>query len=189
MKKCKQCNIVKDFKEFSPAGVYKDKQYYRGECRICNATMQSNNQTAQIKYRNSENGKAKKKAFKQTSTYREQQRLYESTRLINDDLFKLKKRIRDRTTKFIKAQGFKKTSTFAEYIGCTTQKLREHLQSKFTEGMTWETYGHGIGKWTIDHIVPLAIATNESEMYKLCHYTNLQPMWYLDNILKADKVG
>lgn len=50
--------------------------------------------------------------------------------------------------------------------------------------MTWDNYG----KWHIDHIVPLVSAKTEEEMYKLCHYTNLQPLWALDNIKKGDNL-
>ena len=51
--------------------------------------------------------------------------------------------------------------------------------------MTWENHGHG--GWHIDHIIPLDSALSEEELYKLCHYTNLQPLWAKDNIRKGNK--
>jgi DNA/RNA endonuclease G (NUC1) len=45
--------------------------------------------------------------------------------------------------------------------------------------MTWENYG----KWHIDHIKPCANfnLSNDDEQ-KLCfHYTNMQPLWAIDN--------
>lgn len=183
-KKCKTCELTKSITEFSPAAKYKDKQYYRGECKECNRLEQQSDQTAQIKYRNSEKGKINKPKHKQTEKYKEGQRQYHNMRAKTDTLYLLKKRVRDRVRICLKRKGFKKKNHLNQYLGCTIEYLREHLESRFTEGMTWENQG----KWHIDHIIPLSSATSEEEMYKLCHYTNLQPLWALDNIKKSNKI-
>ena len=59
------------------------------------------------------------------------------------------------------------------------------IESQFKEGMTWENWGRGIGKWNIDHKIPLASATSEKEIIKLMHYTNLQPLWAEENSAKG----
>ena len=42
--------------------------------------------------------------------------------------------------------------------------------------------------YEVDHIIPLSSAKNEEEVYGLCHYTNLQPLWAEDNLKKGDKI-
>ena len=65
-----------------------------------------------------------------------------------------------------------------------SQEDKEHLENQFKEGMTW----HNRSEWHIDHIVPLSSANNEEELYKLCHYTNLQPLWAEENLKKSNKI-
>lgn len=80
----------------------------------------------------------------------------------------------------------KKTKSTLKYIGCSWVELSTHLESKFQLGMTWENYGrHG---WHVDHIIPLASANSFDELIPLLHYTNLQPLWALDNLRKSDKM-
>lgn len=71
-------------------------------------------------------------------------------------------------------------------MGCSSEFLKEYLEKQFTEKMSWEN--HGFYGWHIDHIVPLSSAKTEEEVYKLCHYTNLQPLWAEDNLKKGDKI-
>ena len=58
----------------------------------------------------------------------------------------------------------------------------------FAAGMSQENYGLGEGKWVVDHKIPLSIAKDEQEVYRLNHFTNLQPMWWRENMEKGSKV-
>ena len=40
----------------------------------------------------------------------------------------------------------------------------------------------------IDHIIPISSGKTEDEVIKLCHYSNLQPLWAEENLLKSDKI-
>ena len=62
--------------------------------------------------------------------------------------------------------------------------IKQHMESQFTEGMTWENQG----EWHVDHIIPLAKAKNEERLVKLCHYKNLQPLWGEENLSKGDSM-
>lgn len=201
MKTCKICKVTKSLDEFNPASKYKDKVYYRSECKPCNLQQQSSNQSAQIKYRNSENGKAKKSAYKKTEKYKAYQKEYDKenqqlpevkkrkydyikNRLKEDPLYRLRYNMRNRIRGAFRSKSWRKDNTTAIMLGCSFDELKTHIELQFKENMTWENYG----EWEIDHIYPLSLAKTEEEMYKLCHYTNLQPLWRIDNIKKSNKL-
>jgi hypothetical protein len=80
-----------------------------------------------------------------------------------------------------------KSGNTLKLIGCSIEFLKQHLENQFTKGMTWKNYGRGKNKWNIDHIKPCASfnLTKESEQKKCFNYTNLQPLWSIDNIRKS----
>lgn len=73
-----------------------------------------------------------------------------------------------------------------ELLGCTPEFFKQHIENLFTEGMTWEKVFSG--EIHIDHIIPLSSAKDEEDLKKLSHYTNLQPLWKLDNLSKGSKI-
>jgi hypothetical protein len=80
-----------------------------------------------------------------------------------------------------------KKSSLSQYLGCSIEEFKKHLESYWEPGMTWDNYGNGLEKWNMDHTLPLASATSAEEMHKLCHYTNIRPMWSIPNSTKNDK--
>lgn len=84
-----------------------------------------------------------------------------------------------------KLKGRRKAGSAVKDLGCTLLELMDHLESQFQEGMNWDNYG----EWHIDHIKPLANydLTNEEEFKEVVHYTNLQPLWAIDNLSKGKK--
>lgn len=99
---------------------------------------------------------------------------------------KLAKNIRTRINMGFKNNKFIKNAQTVIILGCDFDFLKKYLESKFSEGMNWENYGRN--GWHVDHIIPLSSAKNEEEMYRLCHHTNLQPLWAIDNIIKSNKI-
>jgi hypothetical protein len=54
--------------------------------------------------------------------------------------------------------------------------------------MSWDNYGNNKETdWSIDHIIPISSATTLEEFYKLNHYTNLRPLWHIDNMKKGNR--
>jgi len=118
----------------------------------------------------------------------DRQKKYTKKRKIEDPMFRLTMNIRNRVRQYIKSKGIKLsvTSSTYEMIGCTPQELREYIESKFVDGMSWDNYG--FDGWHLDHIVPLASVNNREEIIKLNHYTNLQPLWAIDNLKKGARI-
>lgn len=98
---------------------------------------------------------------------------------------RLKDNLRSRIRGFLKNSLLNKTKGFHKVLGCTGPELIRHFESQFQPGMTWKTYGR-LG-WNIDHRIPLVAAKTDEEFKKLCHYTNLQPMWATENRKKWGK--
>jgi hypothetical protein len=71
----------------------------------------------------------------------------------------------------------------AQVLGCSPQELRRHIELQFAKGMGW----HNRTEWHVDHIVPLASAQSEDELFALMHFTNLRPIWGVDNLKKSAK--
>jgi len=70
-------------------------------------------------------------------------------------------------------------------LGEDIKTIKAHMEERFQEGMTWDNYG----KWHVDHIRPCASfdLTIEENQRRCFHYTNLQPLWAIDNMRKAAK--
>ena len=99
--------------------------------------------------------------------------------------FRLGCLLRTRVWRVLKEQSATKYEKFNDYIGCSTKELKEYIEAKFQPNMTWDNYG----EWHIDHIKPCSsFNLADPNEQKLCfHYTNLQPLWAEDNLIKADK--
>lgn len=76
-----------------------------------------------------------------------------------------------------------KAGSSVKDLGCSIENLKAHLEKQFQSGMSWTNHG----AWHIDHIKPLAAfdLTDRDQFLKACHFTNLQPLWAIDNIKKA----
>jgi len=175
-KKCTRCSVDLPLSLFSKCNdLTKSKDGFQSSCKPCMKTYQQNrykNKKEQINQNNRE------KRIKSTSNYTNE-------RVKSDPLFKLMRYLRSRTLRTLKSKKMHKTSSFKEYIGCTPNQLRDHVEVQFKKGMNWENQG----KWHIDHKIPLSSAKTANELYRLCHYSNLQPLWAHENLTKSDKVA
>jgi hypothetical protein len=87
----------------------------------------------------------------------------------------------------IKLANQNKTGSAIDELGCSVDQLKRYLESKFQPGMTWDNWTRD--GWHIDHIKPLSSfdLTDPGQFKVACHYTNLQPLWAKDNLVKSNK--
>jgi hypothetical protein len=174
MKNCIKCNIVKSLNDFPKRKESKDGR--RGHCISCEKHRKKE---YRLKYPNVN----KEYILKNIDKFRKYKNHLEKRKRTNDPLYKLKHNLRVRTCKYFKITKITKRNKTLSMIGITPIELKNYIEKKFTEGMTWDNYG----KWHIDHIIPLNSVNSEEGIIKLCHYTNLQPLWATDNIRKKDR--
>ena len=188
-RRCTKCDIIKPFEDYTTqkAGFMGRKS----PCRICDSKYDK-------EYQSKTNVRAKRDKSPEAKEYRKQyiagnkdwwrkyEREYKNSRRQEDMFFKIKGNLSSRLSKLINKKGQELNTQ--ELIGCNRDIFLQHLESQFTEGMTWENYG--LKGWHVDHIMPISSydLTNEDEVKKACHYTNLQPLWWQDNLEKGDKI-
>lgn len=177
---CCKCNILKQRCEFNlDSSRIGGLHVYCNQCRSYHNENNYKNNSEQIKQKCNEYYQK----IRKTDEYRKKANQRAKVRRKTDPKFLLKRRLRARLYSALKSKGWNKTNKFAQYIGCSQEELKQHIENQFTVGMSWDN----TSEWHIDHIIPLDSAHTEEEMYKLCHYTNLQPLWALDNIKKGTK--
>jgi hypothetical protein len=97
----------------------------------------------------------------------------------------IKNKIRDNLSRRMRhvLNGRTKNESISEIIGCSHEELKKHIESTFTERMTWENYGD----WHIDHIIPCAAFdhTNEYERKACWNFKNLKALWGDENMKKG----
>jgi len=105
----------------------------------------------------------------------------------NSIMNKLTHRIRRNLGMSLKYQGIAKVNQTFKILGFDKHTLREHLESQFTDGMSWDN----MGEWHIDHIRPVSSfdydSTDHPDFKKCWALNNLQPLWAEDNLSKGDK--
>ena len=113
------------------------------------------------------------------------QRKYRKNRRERDPMFKVLSNLRTRIHEVLTAKHIVKEATTKKLTGCTLEYLKNYLEKKFKDGMSWDNYG----QWHIDHIRPCASFNLLDPIeQKICfHYTNLQPLWAEDNLKKSNK--
>ncbi len=116
----------------------------------------------------------------------EQKRLYMARKAKEDIMFVIKKNLRTRIWEVLKRNS--KSKRTMELLGCTVEEFKTHLQSLFTQDMTWDNYGRG--GWEMDHIKPCALfdLCDPKQQEECFNYKNIQPMWAKDNRKKSDKL-
>mgnify|MGYP000238434537 FL=1 len=196
-KKCTKCQEEKSLDQFNKDKTKKDG--LRPICKICTGKKQK--QYAQ-------KNKAKIAEYQKEYAKKNQKTLQENKRrhylkhkdkiikrvnswhnknYANDESYKLKCIIRRNSYRVADAVKYDKTMKSLDYLGCSLEEFKAHIESQWQDGMTWDNYAHD--GWHIDHIVPLDwYIKNSDDSWQANHYTNLRPLWAKENLSKSNKI-
>ncbi len=192
---CHLCNEIKSLNNFLKNNVF--RMGFSSRCKACMSVYRKNHH---IKNKNrdsfnsknwSKNHPMERKKINRISYEKNKNKILERRR--NNPLIKLKCNLRSRISDALK-RNKGKLHTF-QIIGMSYDNFKKYIELKFQNGMTWENYGKYknnknelISGWDIDHVILLNSAKTKEELIKLCHYTNLQPLWHIDNLVKGQKL-
>lgn len=209
MKTCSKCNITKDLCSYNKRANSIDG--LRPDCKDCRSIetkkyRENNPEKIRLhnhkfyyldkdkrnKYHSEWRGKNREYLRKYSSDNykknisenRTKRNSYVKNKRSIDELYKLRQNYRNRVKAFLRHSKISTSKRTSELLGCNYDTFKSYLEPMFMDGMNWSNYGD----WHIDHIKPLSLATNESELVVLCHYTNLQPLWAKDNLIKGNKI-
>lgn len=229
MKTCKLCNIELDESNFHRNNNSKDKldsrckpccKAYKKEYRINNIQeYKKRRNDAYLKIKNDPSFKSKKAKYdkeygiknkdkiynrlkawrnKTKSTRNKVANTWQKNKRKTDINYKLRCYVSNYMRDYLKSK--KDGRSYKRFVSYSINDLINHLESKFTKGMTWENYG----EWHIDHIVPVSNFdfTDENNITICWSLENLQPLWattaiamkygepktYIGNIEKSNKI-
>lgn len=223
MKKCSKCDELKDEDEFYRKRNSRHSHCKVCHIAMTRRYQGSVRGREVIKaYRQTDSSKMKRRAWAQSDKGRECQRkseqkcrprkmpsvspevrrelakskrrAYERRRLAANPSIRIGRNVSSAVNKAIKSRGGSKMgqSTF-KYLPYTPQQLMDHLESLWEPWMNWDNYGHGRGKWTIDHIIPQSALPYDSmdhPNFQPCWaLSNLQPMEFIANIRKGGRAA
>ena len=194
--KCGRCKATKaaeyfGFDKSQPGGlsVYCKEcksMYVRGRTRRYQAdrekaqslTCRSCNQTKPVH----EMLQSERKCLECRSTYKA---AYDRRRYATDEHFKIRQLLSSRVS--IALKGTAKSESTMDLLGCTMSEFKQHIERQFAPGMNWSNQG----QWHLDHIVACANwdLTQPAEQVKCFHYSNYQPLWAHDNLVKSSRRG
>lgn len=143
------------------------------------------NRNARISNRDKEKRKESLRRWKLNNLERVRQLARESQKKMRRDPIKrIAINMRSRFKEIMNSVRVKPTQGKWKLIGCSATQLRLHLESMFTNKMTWDNYG---SYWHVDHILPCASFDHSDprQVAQCWHWTNLRPLEAKRNIIKG----
>jgi hypothetical protein len=207
MKICKICTQSLPLEQFGKAY----KSVYRAYCKKCSREISKQNyqENIEVKKQNyQENIEVKKQYYQENKEQhikrskewiknnhekakinwklynknnREKKNKYIQDRFKNDPEFKIICIMRSRILQVLKN---KKQNKSIDFLGCSSNEFKLHLEKQFLPEMNWEN--HGV-VWEIDHIKPICTfdLLVKDNIFKAFHYTNTQPLFKTTEIAES----
>lgn len=176
---CKTCEIEKPLnREHFYWTNRKRGTGFSGSCKECKKATQRAKQAVWDRKKSKPTPEAAKRRYEKRRSTPEGRLRHNVSNLIRHGL--------NRT------EGSKKGASILAHLPYTIAELRQHIESQFEAGMSWENWGKGEGCWNIDHIYPHSKLPYDSlehpNFQRAWALENLRPLWEAENIRKSDKI-
>lgn len=150
----------------------RDRTYITNTCKLC-----------YLKFLKQYRQKNKIHIAAQQAEWHQKNKEYVLSRRRKTPQLKISNALRVRLNMALKKNH--KSGSAVRDLGCSINEFKAYLESKFQTGMTWDNWSRK--GWHIDHIKPLSSfdLTDPQQLKEACHYTNMQPMWWQDNLSKG----
>lgn len=167
-KKCGKCNEIKNITEFGKSSERKDglKVY----CKLCRKTEcdpEKDKVRKQKWYLENREITIKRSCNRQIEKREERNEYLKEYYKNNPHIYTW------RSLVYRTLVGKIKEGNTLELLGYTYNDLKSHIESLFTDGMSWDNYG----EWHVDHIKPLSKFDETTPISIVNALTNLQPLW------------
>jgi hypothetical protein len=172
MKYCYSCDKYLNLDDF--AGDLSKKDKLNPKCKVCCRSYS--------KQRRINKGWVKKEKQCRKTKNNE----YRKNRCKTDSIFKFKCNTRSLIYNSFKRacnSKYKKSDSTENLLGCSLDFFMIYIENQFKDGMNFDNYG----LWHLDHIKPISKCKTKDEVILFNHYTNFQPLWALENLLKSNK--
>lgn len=175
--KWKQCRTCE--RSLTVDNFHKDKSRSDGltyTCKVCNRAMRKAYYSVNV-----DKVKETNETYRLSNMdkVREAHRRHRRDKYYSDPIFRLHCCVSSRMRDSLKGSN-KQNKTWTAVVGYDAQELKTHLESLFTEGMSWDNYG----KWHVDHKRPLC-SFSAGDVREAWSLENLQPLWADENIRKG----
>ena len=101
--------------------------------------------------------------------------------------YRLRKRYKNLLHSALKKQGFSKNGrSCKDFIGCSFEDFKKHIEAQFESWMNWDNYGKE--GWHLGHIQPCELfdLSDEKQVKSCFHFFNIKPQFWRDNISRQD---
>jgi hypothetical protein len=196
-RECNVCHIVKPYSEF-----HKNKKRKGGIQHVCKICKREQDKNTKLKRKLigkcfycsniPENGRKicfrcreTNRKIAKSHNYKETRKKRYRDRIKNDTQYHISHNLRSRLRGAI--QSDQKAGSAVQDLGCSIEEFKIYIENQFVEGQSWENWGCKVGDWSLDHIKPLHLfnLSDRCELLKACHYTNLRPLWHIENISRT----
>lgn len=135
---------------------------------------------------NKESISKKRREYQSSELSKCKRRIYSKKKREIDPAYKIRCSLKNRV--YFALKGVAKSKKTLELLGCSLPFFEKYLENMFTKKMNWSNYG--MFGWHIDHKLPCSSfdLTKKEEQEKCFHYSNMQPLWHTDNIIKSNKL-